>query len=89
MNKAEPRVVMIIYRCIAAKAAANPTTRMLPPRLSGFPAMSLLVGKGVTGPVIGSFHRRKTAFISLGAPSSTTVLTGINGRSSTEAARMT
>jgi hypothetical protein len=52
--------------------------------------MSLLVGNGgEVRPPVMSVHLRKTAFMSLGAPSSTTVLTGINGRSSTEAARMT
>lgn len=45
-------------------------------------------GDGDDGVHRPSFHTRKHAFMSLGAPSTTTVDTGMNGRSSRDAARM-
>ena len=66
---------------VAAIAAASPTVFKLRP-LFGFPAINAPVGRN------RSSHCRKAAFMSRGAPSSTTVLTGTNGRSCSDAARM-
>ena len=73
----------------------NDTTFALPPSQPRVASNAALSGKDVASPLshlfvicLRSSHLRNAAFIFLGAPSSTTLLTGMNGLSSREAARM-
>jgi hypothetical protein len=66
---------------VASIALSSPTILKLLPRPS-FPRISPAAG------ISASSQCRNTAFMSRGTPSMTTVVTGINGRSSSETARM-
>ena len=69
------------YRLVASNAFSSPTIRRLLPR-PNFPLIKAPAG------TIESSQCLNTAFMSRGTPSSTTVVTGTNGRSSADAARM-
>lgn len=74
-------IYMSRYRLVASMALSNPTIRRLLPRPS-LPRIRPAAG------ISASSQCLKTAFMSRGTPSMTTVVTGINGRSSSETARM-
>lgn len=69
------------YRRVASIALSSPTILRLLPR-PNFPRIRPAAGISVSSQCL------KTAFISRGTPSMTTVVTGIKGRSSSETARM-
>jgi hypothetical protein len=78
----QPNTFITLYHLqrVASIAAFNGMTRRLLPRCK--PAFWIVVG------VNSSLHVRKTLFMSRGTPSTTTVDTGTNGRSSILAAKM-